>query len=52
MIWLLGLGKLNTGAAVAGAFIVVMLLIYYIAQIFLLGAIIAREYDLVYGSKS
>ncbi len=44
VIWLLGLGKLNTGAAAAGAFILVLLLIYYIAQIFLLGAIISREY--------
>ena len=44
VIWLLGLGRLNTGAAAAGAFILVLLLIYYIAQIFLLGAIISREY--------
>ncbi len=44
VIWLLGLGKLNTGAAAAGAFILVLLLIYYVAQIFLLGAIISREY--------
>jgi len=44
VIWLLGLGKLNTGAAAAGAFILVLLLIYYIAQIFLLGAIIAKEH--------
>jgi len=44
VIWLLGLGKLNTGAAAAGAFILVLLLIYYIAQIFLLGAIISREH--------
>ncbi len=44
VIWLLGLGRLNTGAAAAGAFILVLLLIYYIAQIFLLGAIISREH--------
>lgn len=44
VIWLLGLGRLNTGAAAAGAFILVLLLIYYVAQIFLLGAIIAREH--------
>ena len=44
VIWLLGLGRLNTGAAAAGAFILVLLLIYYVAQIFLLGAIISREY--------
>ena len=44
VIWLLGLGRLNSGAAAAGAFILVLLLIYYIAQIFLLGAIISREF--------
>jgi membrane protein len=44
VIWLLGLGRLNTGAAAAGAFILVLLLIYYIAQIFLVGAIISREH--------
>jgi len=44
VIWLLGLGKLNAGAAAAGAFILVLLLIYYVAQIFLLGAIIAKEH--------
>ena len=44
VIWLLGLGKLNTGAAAAGAFILILLLIYFIAQIFLLGAIISKEY--------
>jgi len=44
VIWLLGLGRLDTGAAAAGAFILVLLLIYYIAQIFLLGAIISREH--------
>ncbi len=52
VIWLLGLGKINTGVAAAGAFIVVMLLIYFIAQIFLFGAIISREYASAYGSKS
>ncbi|MFV1858558.1 MAG: YihY/virulence factor BrkB family protein [Anaerolineales bacterium] len=52
VIWLLGLGKINTGVAAAGAFIVVMLLIYFIAQIFLFGAIISREYASTYGSKS
>ena len=44
VMWLLSLGKLNTGAAAAGAFILVLLLIYYVAQIFLLGAIISREH--------
>ncbi len=44
VIWLLGLGRLNTGAAAAGAFILVLLLIYYVAQIFLLGAIISKEH--------
>ncbi len=44
VIWLLGLGKLNTGAAAAGAFILVLLLIYYVAQIFLVGAIISKEH--------
>jgi len=44
VVWLLGLGRLDTGAAAAGAFILVLLLIYYVAQIFLLGAIVSREY--------
>ncbi len=44
VIWLLGLGRLNTGAAAAGAFILMLLLIYYIAQIFLVGAIISKEH--------
>jgi membrane protein len=52
VIWLLGLGMLNTGASAAGAFILILLLIYFIAQIFLLGAIISREYAFAYGSKS
>lgn len=52
LIWLLGLGKINTGVAAAGAFILILLLIYFIAQIFLLGAIISREYASAYGSKS
>ena len=44
VVWLLGLGRIGSGLAAAGAFIVVLLLIYYVAQIFLLGAIISREY--------
>ncbi len=44
VVWLLGLGRIGSGIAAAGAFIVVLLLIYYVAQIFLLGAIISREY--------
>lgn len=44
VIWLLSLGRINTGVAAAGAFILILLLIYFIAQIFLLGAIISKEY--------
>lgn len=46
------LGKLNSAAQAAGGFAVLLIGIYYIAQIFLLGAIFTRVYSGTFGSKS
>ena len=44
------IGGIQTGFQAAGAFAVVMIAIYYFAQIFLVGAIITRVYARRYGS--
>jgi len=45
------LGGISSAFAAAGAFAVLMIAIYYFAQIFLFGAIITRVYAQRYGSK-
>ncbi len=45
------LGGISSAFQAAGAFAVLMIAIYYFAQIFLLGAIITRVYTQRYGSK-
>jgi membrane protein len=44
------IGGIQTGFQAAGAFAVLMIAIYYFAQIFLVGAIITRVYARRYGS--
>ena len=44
-------GGVNTSFQAAGSFAVLMISIYYFAQIFLIGAIITRVYAQKYGSK-
>jgi membrane protein len=44
-------GSLSTALEAAGAFAVILIAIYYIAQIFLLGAVITRVYSGLYGSR-
>ena len=43
--WLLTSGRIDSGLAAAGAFVVVLLLFYFIAQIFLFGAVVSREFS-------
>ncbi len=50
VIWLLGLGRINSALEAAGSFVIILIGIYYVAQIFLFGAVIAREYARQYGS--
>jgi membrane protein len=45
------IGSLSSALEAAGAFAVILLAIYYIAQIFLLGAVITRVYAGLYGSR-
>ena len=45
VVWMLASGRIDSGLAAAGAFVVVLLLFYFIAQIFLFGAIVSREYS-------
>jgi membrane protein len=45
------LGGINSAFQAAGAFAVLMIAIYYFAQIFLFGAILTRVYTQRYGSK-
>jgi membrane protein len=45
------IGSLSSALEAAGAFAVILLAIYYIAQIFLLGAVITRVYASLYGSR-
>lgn len=47
----LKIGAFGSAFRVAGAFAVILLSIYYIAQIFLLGAVITRVYSIRYGSR-
>ncbi len=53
--WVMGLyfrfGGISSAFEAAGAFAVLMITIYYFAQIFLVGAIITRVYTQRYGSK-
>lgn len=44
-------GSMGSAFEAAGAFAVLLLAIYYIAQIFLLGAVITRVYANLYGSR-
>jgi membrane protein len=44
-------GGIHSAFQAAGAFAVLMIAIYYFAQIFLFGAIITRVYAQKYGSK-
>jgi membrane protein len=44
------LGGINSAFEAAGAFAVLMIAIYYFAQIFLVGALITRVYAHRYGS--
>ena len=46
------LGGVHSAFEAAGAFAVLMIAIYYFAQIFLLGAVITRVYTHQYGSMS
>jgi len=46
------LGELNSAVQAAGGFAILLIGIYYIAQIFLLGAIFTRVYTSTFGSKS
>lgn len=50
VIWLLGLGRINSALEAAGSLVIILIGIYYGAQIFLFGAVIAREYARQYGS--
>jgi membrane protein len=45
------LGGISSAFEAAGAFAVLMISIYYFAQIFLFGAVITRVYAQRYGSK-
>lgn len=45
VVWLLGSGRIGSGLTAAGAYAVILLLIYYATQIFLFGAILSREYS-------
>jgi membrane protein len=49
--WFLSLGKFNSALEAAGAFAVLLVMFYYFAQIFLLGAVITRVYADVLGSR-
>ena len=45
------LGGVHSAFEAAGAFAVLMIMIYFFAQIFLFGAVITRVYAYKYGSK-
>jgi len=45
------LGGISSAFQAAGAFAILMIAIYYFAQIFLFGAIITKVYTLKYGSQ-
>lgn len=48
----LQLGAFGSASAAAGSFAILLVIMYYLAQIFLLGAVITRVFTLKYGSQS